>query len=100
MTDRVALARSAHLVGRQDQVRSLDEAAELLRSPGADLVIVDRPLAEELLTTMRAEDLRAPVVVFARGDSDSDRRRWLSLGATDSLHEWADLFREIERVLG
>jgi len=86
---------------RVDQVRSVEEATELLRSPGADLVIVDRPLAERLLTTMRAEDLRAPVVVFARGDSDdADRRLVLSLGATDSLHEWADLFREIERVLG
>ena len=50
---------------------------------------------------MRAEDLRAPVVVLARGESDAaDRRLVLSLGATDSLHEWADLFREIERVLG
>ena len=86
---------------RVDQVRSVEEAAELLRSSGADLVIVDRPLAEGLLTTMRAEDLRAPVVVFARGErDDADRRLVLSLGATDSLTEWGDLFREIERVLG
>jgi CheY-like chemotaxis protein len=86
---------------RVDQVRSVEEAAELLRSSGADLVIVDRPLAEGVLTTMRAEDLRAPVVVFARGEQDdADRRLVLSLGATDSLTEWGDLFREIERVLG
>ena len=86
---------------RVDQVRSAEEAADVLRSAAVDLVIVDRPLAERLLTTMRAEDLRAPVVVFARGDADdAGRRAALALGATDSLHEWADLFREIERVLG
>jgi hypothetical protein len=86
---------------RVDQVRSVPEATAVLRASHADLVIVDPPLAEELLRTMRAGDLRAPVVVFARDEhAHRDRRRWMSLGATDSLREWGDLFREVERVLG
>jgi hypothetical protein len=85
---------------RIDQVRSVEEAAKSLRATPADLVIVDWPLAESLLTTMRSGDLRAPVVVFARGDRHvPDRRRVMALGATDALAEWADLFQEIERVL-
>lgn len=85
---------------RIEQVRSVGEAVEALRTAPADLVIVDRPLAEDLLTLMRAEDLRAPVVVFARGDrQDAERRQVMALGATDALWEWADLFQEIERVL-
>jgi CheY-like chemotaxis protein len=85
---------------RIDQVRSVDEAVAALDAAAADLVIVDRPLAEGLLRAMRSKDLRSPVVVFARGDrNDADRRLALSLGATDALWEWADLFQEIERVL-
>lgn len=82
------------------QVRSAAEAAAFLRSSAADLVIVDWPLAEPLLSTMRSEDLRAPAVVFARGDGVTpDRRLAMALGATDALGEWADLFREIARIL-
>jgi CheY-like chemotaxis protein len=82
------------------QVCSAQEAADALRAAPADLVIADWPLAENLLATMRASGLFAPVVVFARGDGVvPDRRRALCLGATDALTEWADLFREIERVL-
>ncbi|HUS62216.1 MAG TPA: hypothetical protein VMY34_08470, partial [Acidimicrobiales bacterium] len=66
-----------------------------------DLVVVDWPLAEELLTTMHREDLRSPAVVFARGDGVApDRRRALAMGATDAVEEWSDLFREIARILG
>jgi DNA-binding response OmpR family regulator len=65
----------------------------------ADLVIADWPLAAPLLTALRVEDLHAPVVVFARGH-EVDRREALRLGATDALLEWANLFREVDRVLG
>ncbi|MEO5851200.1 MAG: SIR2 family protein [Nocardioides sp.] len=92
-----AAARGAST--RVDLTRSLEESLDSLRADPADLVIADWPLAEPLLVAMHAEDLRAPVVVFARG-GPPDRRRALALGATDALTEWADLFREIERVLG
>lgn len=94
-------AQGAGGVTRIVHVQSAQAAAASLRSALADLVIVDWPLAEPLLTTMRSEDLRAPVVVFARGDGVTpDRRLAMALGATDALGEWADLFREIARVLG
>jgi DNA-binding response OmpR family regulator len=79
------------------QVSNEADAAASLRSNGTDLVIADWPLAGKLLETMRAEDVRAPVIVFARGTPDVDRRSAMSLGATDVLTEWGDLFREIAR---
>jgi CheY-like chemotaxis protein len=80
-------------------VRSSAEACDFVRVNGADLVLLDWPLAVETLTSMRAEDLRAPSIVIARGDgAPPDRQLALSLGATDAVEEWSGLFREIARL--
>jgi CheY-like chemotaxis protein len=82
-------------------VRNAEEALSALREHGADLVVLDWPVGEAVLTAMRAEDLRAPAIVFARSArEESVRRTALSLGATETIADWPDLFREIERVLG
>jgi DNA-binding response OmpR family regulator len=80
-------------------LRTAGDAAEWLRSEAAELVIADWPLADDLLRTMRAEDLRAPVIVFARNVGVAERAASMSLGATDVVTEWGDLFREIDRVI-
>jgi hypothetical protein len=80
-------------------VRSAAEACAHVRDHGADLVLVDWPLAVETLTTVRSEGLRVPVTVIARGDGERpDRRLAMSLGATDAVEEWSDLFQEIVRL--
>jgi CheY-like chemotaxis protein len=80
-------------------VRSAADACQFVRTHGADLVLVDWPLAVDLLTTVRAQDLRTPTIVIARGDGDPpDRGLALSLGATDAVEEWPNLFREIVRI--
>ena len=99
------LADAARDAGGSTRVvahRTVDGVVAALRADGADLVIVDWPVGETVLTALRAENLRAPVVVFARAAAlqPADRRLALSLGATETISEWPDLFREIERVLG
>lgn len=79
---------------------SNDEAAECLRARNVDLVIVDWPLARDLLATMRREDLRAAALVYGESPSSPDRTAALSLGATEAVSTWGDLFREVTRVLG
>ncbi len=94
--------------------RDLGEALAHLRSSAAfDLVITHwghdratgpdgRPTstAAALLTTMRHEDLRAPVIVFATPEfSDTNKPQALSLGARAYCFEWSTLIREIESVL-
>jgi hypothetical protein len=63
--------------------------------------VLDWPVGEAVLTAMRAEDLRAPAIVFTRSaTAEGVRRAALALGATETIADWPDLFREIERVLG
>ncbi|ABL81991.1 MULTISPECIES: SIR2 family protein [unclassified Nocardioides] len=91
---------------RMVQVGSAAEAVAWLRQDRADLVIADlaagsdgAPVAEKLLTTMRREDLRAPVVVLSQEPvAAGERLRILSLGASEVAHGWADLFRELTRI--
>lgn len=101
-----ALLRDAAAdAGGATQVRtatSAEAALDALRAGGVDLVLLDGPLAEQVLVAMRAEDLRAPAVVFSRTGGTGgivDRRSALALGATDALTEWGDLFREVARIL-
>lgn len=85
-----------------ESVRTVDEALARMRAAVPDLVLLDGPLAEATLTAMRAEDLRAPAVVFSRTGGTGgivDRRAAMALGATDALTEWGDLFREVARIL-
>jgi DNA-binding response OmpR family regulator len=57
-------------------------------------------IAERLLMEMRAQDLRAPVIMFASGGhAEENRRTALNMGAQAYTFEWPTLFREIERVL-
>lgn len=88
------------------QVRSAAEATAWLRDDRADLVIADladgsdgAPVAETLLTTMRREDLRAPVVVLSQHPvTAAERLEVISLGASEVAVGWADLFRELARI--
>ena len=83
------------------------DGARLLISAAADaggstrVLVLDWPVGEAVLTAMRAEDLRAPAIVFARlAREEAVRRTALALGATETIDDWPDLFREIGRVLG
>jgi CheY-like chemotaxis protein len=106
---RAVLAEAAADAGgrtRMVQLSSAAEAAEWLRHDTADLVIADwaagadgAPVAETLLGMMRAEDLRAPLVVLAQSEVGAqDRARALSLGATEVAQGWGELFRELARI--
>ena len=78
-----------------DQPLTWEEGVERLRASGADLVLTHwghanatdkagQPcsVAEQLLVEMRAQDLRAPVIVFASGGhAEENRRTALNLGA-------------------
>ena len=56
--------------------------------------------AEKLLTAMRREDLRCPVIVFAAPDIKNERKpRALQLGAQGYHHTNEGLLRAMERVL-
>ena len=95
-----------------DQRLTWEEGVDRLRASGADLVLThwghagatDRAgqrcsVAERLLVEMRAQDLRAPVIVFAGGGhAEENRRAALGLGAQGYTFEWPTLFRELERV--
>ena len=95
-----------------DQPLTWEEGVERLRASGADLVLTHwghanatdkagQPcsVAEQLLVEMRAQDLRAPVIVFASGGhAEENRRTALNLGAQAYTFEWPELFRELERV--
>lgn len=89
------------------RVGSASEATDWLRTHHADLVVADLapgsdgvPVAETLLTTMRREDLRAPVVVLSQDPVKPDQR-WtlLSLGASEVADTWSALFRELARLM-
>lgn len=106
---RAVLAEAAADAGegtRMVQVRSAGEAVVWLRDDRADLVVADLahgadgvPVAETLLTTMRREDLRAPVVVLSQERVSTDERlTLLSLGASEVADGWAELFRELARI--
>jgi len=99
-----------------EQIRSCAEAVAVmaeLKPASPDLVITqwghqgacddsgsELPVAERLLLDMRHQDLFAPVIVFASGaHADQNRQRALALGAQGYVSNWADLFRQIERVL-
>jgi transcriptional regulator with XRE-family HTH domain len=57
-------------------------------------------MAQRLLTALRAEDVRCPVIVFDdAADVEARRRLVLGLGAQDYCHSFESLFRTIERVL-
>ena len=96
-------------------VDSADEAIQALRGRrGFDLVITHwgrdvaisslgetTSTAERLLTAMRQEDVRCPVVVFAAAeDADERKRNAQGLGAQDYCFTFAGLYRTLERVLG
>lgn len=106
---RSVLAEAAGRAGgstRMVQVGSAAEAAAWLRDDRADLVIADlaagndgEPVAEALLSTMRREDLRAPVIALAQAPvRAADRLTLLSLGASEVAAGWSDLFRELARI--
>ncbi|GAA1137225.1 SIR2 family protein [Nocardioides aquiterrae] len=88
------------------QARSVAEATVWLRDDRADLVIADLardadgvPVAEALLTTMRREDLRAPVVVLSQHPvTPTERFEAISLGASEVAVGWQELFRELARI--
>lgn len=55
--------------------------------------------AESLLVQMRANDLRAPVIVFASGEhADENKAAALALGASAFTFDWEGLFRRIADV--
>lgn len=96
------------------QARTAEAALERLRSSESfDLVVTNwgdgdarddegRPIptAVRLLTRMRREDIRAPVIVFSRAFDLTNRKGLaLSLGAQDYCFRWESLFCAIDRVL-
>jgi len=57
--------------------------------------------AEDLLQSMRNEDLRAPVLVFSQTEQADIRKPIaLALGAADYTYSWENLVGAIERILG
>ena len=57
------------------------------------------PVGERLLVEMRAQDLRAPVIVFSTADfAHENRPVALRLGAREYLSHWSRLFREIAQI--
>ncbi|HET7429896.1 MAG TPA: SIR2 family protein, partial [Nocardioides sp.] len=106
---RGVLADAAERAGgatRMEYAGSASDAITWLQSNRAELVVADiapgadgQPVAEALLTTMRREDLRAPVVVLAQQPvAPADRLALLSLGASEVADGWAELFRELTRI--
>lgn len=101
--------------GDHVEVDDADAAIRALRRPGDefDLVIshwgaehatssLGRPTstAERLLTAMRIEDVRCPVVIFAGArDVDERKRTALGLGAQDYCFTFEGLYQTLERVL-
>ena len=97
-----------------DTATSWGQAIEQLARPGrgTDLVIthwghggeVDRggrrcAVAERLLSEIRHQDVRVPVIVFASGDRANENRvAALKLGALAFVFRWETLFREVARV--
>ncbi len=89
------------------QVKTPAEAAEQLKTADWDLVIShygvrypQPPVIVELLSGIRQQDHRVPVIVFSLEDVSGKRRREvLGLGAFDYIHLWEDLFRLLVAVL-
>jgi DNA-binding response OmpR family regulator len=95
-----------------DEATSVGEGLERLTAAQRtgspyDLVIshwgADRkpPTAVRLLTHMRTEDLRAPVLIFSKRSRNWEQRRKqvLDLGAQGYFFSWEGLLRGIEWVL-
>ena len=89
------------------EVGTVEEALKTIKT-GADLVITHwgwrrepGSTAEDLLQSMRSEDLRAPVLVFSQEEQAAERKPIaLGLGAADYTYTWESLVGAIERVLG
>jgi transcriptional regulator with XRE-family HTH domain len=113
------LAQAARLAGTKrsslDEVDSADAAIRALRRRKGDFDLVishwgedlamssdatPTSTAERLLTAMRIEDVRCPVVVFAGARGADERKRTaLGLGAQDYCFTFEALYQTIERVL-
>jgi hypothetical protein len=66
----------------------------------ADLDGLPVSAAERLLTTMRAEDVRCPVIIFSSTRNMNRRKQIaLGLGAQAYCYTFEGLYQAIERVL-
>jgi CheY-like chemotaxis protein len=92
-----------------ERVQTVDEALVHLRRGRFDVVIShfgyrgdgEVSNAEQLLRTMRREELEGPVIVFASGHHrEQNRTRVLRLGAYAYADKWEELFADLEQLFG
>lgn len=106
--DQAVLAKNGAV--RVDQVSSLSEAESRLSASAYDLGITsfgqpegsarEDALSVQLLSLLRREGRRMPVLVFSRSWERSERRRLvMSLGAHDYVTEWDEFFERVVSIL-